>query len=288
MRRVAAVMAMAVCAGALFSVVVVAAQEAQAQPQEPTADEVVERHLSALGGRAALEKLTSRVSKGTVKVSAQGLTYSGVVETYNKVPNLARLYIRLDLSSEGGSEVVFDQRCDGKTAFEINSTKGERDITGSRLQGLLNATFPTPLLNYRQEGAKIQVLGRELVNDRPAIVLLYSPKTQAASTASGSTPASAPTSKLYIDAKTYMLVRTVSRFESPDTGQEIEQTNSMSDFRAVDGVKVPFLVTIANPVQTLTFTFTSVQQNTPIDDAMFSKPAKQASLPALLQGRGAF
>ena len=31
-----------------------------------TADEVVEKHLTALGGRAALEKLTSRTITGTI------------------------------------------------------------------------------------------------------------------------------------------------------------------------------------------------------------------------------
>jgi hypothetical protein len=45
-----------------------------------TADEIVEKHLAALGGRAALGKLTSRRATGTVTLSTQAGDIPGTVE----------------------------------------------------------------------------------------------------------------------------------------------------------------------------------------------------------------
>ncbi|MBM3496816.1 MAG: hypothetical protein FJX72_21220, partial [Armatimonadetes bacterium] len=55
-----------------------------------TADEVVEKHLAAMGGRAALAKLTTQVAKGTVSVSTPAGNIGGTVESYRKVPNKSR------------------------------------------------------------------------------------------------------------------------------------------------------------------------------------------------------
>ncbi len=131
-------------------VVVLWAGAAQAQ----TADEAVEKALAAMGGRAALTKLNTRVITGTITVSTQGVDIPGTVEMSYKAPNLARSFMKLDLSTFGGAEMVIDRRCDGKTAFEINSQTGVKEITGNQLENMLNASFPSPFLNYKQAGAQ--------------------------------------------------------------------------------------------------------------------------------------
>ena len=82
----------------------------------------------------------------------------------------------LDLSALGGSEMVVDQRCDGKTAFASNSMQGDREITGSQLQAMLNASFPSPLLIYKDAGATVFVAGgthgNEIAGIMAAIVLV--------------------------------------------------------------------------------------------------------------------
>lgn len=47
-----------------------------------TADEIVEKHLAAMGGRAALGKLTTRKGVGTVTVATAGGNFSGSVEGF--------------------------------------------------------------------------------------------------------------------------------------------------------------------------------------------------------------
>jgi hypothetical protein len=224
-----------------------------------TADEVVEKHLAAMGGRAALAKLTSQVASGTLAIQAQGADLGGTIEIAKKAPNKSRTLMRIDLSSVGGSEMVVDQRCDGKTAFASNSLQGDREITGAQLQSMLNASFPSSLLNYKEAGAKVELLGRETAGAKPVLALQY-------------TPASGPALKLYLDAETYLATRSVVKLSVPEAGGEVEQSTDVTDYRVVDGVQTPFLVTVSGAGQVLTITLAKVEYNVALDDAVFSRP----------------
>ncbi len=240
---------------ALFVVASLWAGTAAAQ----TADDVVEKYLAATGGRAALAKLESRTATGSVVVSTQGMDLTGSIEIYAKAPNKTRSFVRLDLSQAGGTDMTVDNRCDGKTAFTSNSMQGDREITGNQLQNMQNASFPTPLLKYKDAGAKIELAGKDKVGARDAIVLLYTPKT-------GSSM------KQYFDAETYLLLRTVTKTNMPEMGGDIEQMSDLSDYREVDGIKMPFSVQSTTPAQIVTIRLEKVEHNKPIDDAMFAKP----------------
>jgi outer membrane lipoprotein-sorting protein len=226
-----------------------------------TADEAVEKALAAMGGRAALTKLNTRVITGTITVSTQGVDIPGTVEISYKAPNLARTFMKLDLSAFGGREMIIDRRCDGKTAFEINSQTGAKEITGNQLENLLNASFPSPFLNYRQAGAKVDVARKERLGDKDVIVLVYTPKIGSVS-------------NLYFDAQTWQLVRSVGKVNVPEAGGEIEQTTDPSDYREVDGVKIPFTLVMSSPVQSLTIRIRKVEHNKPLDDAIFGRVTK--------------
>ena len=71
------------------------AQTAAAQ----SADEVIERHLAAIGGRTALEKLTSRVGTGKITLATPAGDISGPIEVTNARPNKERTLLSLDLSA---------------------------------------------------------------------------------------------------------------------------------------------------------------------------------------------
>jgi hypothetical protein len=226
-----------------------------------TADEVVEKHLAAVGGRAVLSKATTQVAKGTVVLSTQGIDLPGIVEIYRKAPNKARSVVRIDLSAAGGTEMIVDQRCDGSSAFVSNSTTGDREITGAQLQGMLNASFPSPLLHYKEAGAAVTMIGNAKVGDRPVFVLQFTPKA-------------GPSSKNYFDAETYLLLRNVTTLVVPEAGGPMEQTSEFSNYKDTGGLKLPFGVTQINTAQTMTVTLTSIEINAPVDDTMFARPVK--------------
>jgi outer membrane lipoprotein-sorting protein len=230
------------------------------QAHAQTADEVVEKYLAAIGGRAALAKLQTRIATGGIAVSVQDAQLAGPIEIYNKAPNKARTFFKLDLSQMGAAEMVVDQRCDGKTAFETNSLQGDREISGNQLQNMLNATFPTPLLSYKEAGTKIEFTGKDRVGTRDVYVLRTTPKA-------------GPSLRQFFDAETGMQLRMITTVEGPGLGGEIEQTTDFSDYRAVDGIKVAFALVIVNAAQTVTITLNKVEHNQPIEDAMFARPA---------------
>ncbi len=225
-----------------------------------TADDVIEKHLAAIGGREALGKLTSRTMTGTIALSTPAGEVTGSIQVFNKAPNKARSVIKVDLSQFGVGELTVDQRFDGTVGYVLDSMNGNRDVAGSQLDNMRNNAFPTPLLTYKTSGAKAELLGKEKVGDREAFVVQLTPKTGSPS-------------KQFFDAETYMLLKTLTTVNIPQVGQDVEQVGEFADYRAVDGVKVPHTVKSMNPIQSFTITVTSVEHNKPIDDASFVKPA---------------
>ena len=230
------------------------AQAASAQ----TANEIIEKHLAALGGRAALGKLTSRTMTGTITLSTPVGELSGPIEITSQKPNKSRTLIKMDLSSVGAGQMVFDQRFDGSTGYVLDSLQGNRDITGNQLENMKNSSFPSPLMDYKELGAVVELVGKEKVGDRDAFVLLYK-------------PTSGSDSRQYIDAETFLPIKVVLKVDVPPVG-EFEQTIEFSDHRDVDGVKVPFKVKSTSSVQNSTIVITKVEQNTKVDPTLFTKP----------------
>jgi len=226
-----------------------------------TADDVIEKYLAAIGGRAALEKITSRSTTGTITVSLPPGPVSGTIEILNQQPNKVRSVMKLDLTSLGAGQLIREQRFDGTTGYVLDSMQGNREITGNQLDNLKNAVFPTPLLTYKERGATAELAGKEKVNGRDAYVVVVKPKT-------------GPLVRHFFDAETYLPARIVVKLDVPEAGGELEQTSDLSDYRVVDGIKIPFAVRVSSAVQSFTIDVTKVEHNVKIDAASFSKPDK--------------
>jgi photosynthetic reaction center cytochrome c subunit len=77
--------------------------------------------------------------------------------------------------------------------------------------------------------------------------------------------------KMYFDKETGLLARVVLYLETP-LGRNPVEVN-YTDYREANGIKVPFKWTIARPLGRFSIQIDSVQQNVPIDDSKFVKPA---------------
>ena len=171
-------------------------------------DEIVERHLAAVGGRASLEKLTSRVMTGTITLSTPAGDLSGPIEVSSAVPNKERTLISLDLTALGAGKITVDQRFDGQSGYVIDPVQGNRDITGLELENIRNkaAGFRNPFLESRQTGTSVTLEGKEKVGDRDAYVLIAKPR-------SGSTV------RVYMDTASFLVLKSVSTAEAAQVGQ---------------------------------------------------------------------
>jgi hypothetical protein len=231
---------------------------AQATPAQ-TADEVIDRCLAAMGGRAAFSKLVSRSTTGTITLSTPAGDITGSIETLNAAPNKSRSTIKADLSAFGAGQMTREQRFDGKSGYVMDTLQGNRAITGNQLDNLRNGSFPHPFLNYKERGTTAQLIGREKVGEREAFVVNFD-------------PTSGSIMRVYIDAETYLPAKMVVKAEVPELGQEVEQTTEYLDYREVDGIKLPFRLRASSAIQNFTITVTKVEHNIPIDETLFSKP----------------
>jgi hypothetical protein len=223
-----------------------------------TADEVIEKSIAAMGGRAAMEKIKTRVMTGDITLTTPAGDIPGSVEITNAVPNKVRTVIKADLTALGAGPLVIDQRFDGTTGYVLDTLQGNRDITGSQLEAMKSNSFPHSFLTYKTSGVAVKVTGKEKVGDHDAYLLIFE-------------PAAGSPIRQYVDAESYLPVKTIIKANIPQVG-DIEQTALASDFREVDGVKVPHKIEVTSAASSFTMTFSKITNNVPVDEKLFAKP----------------
>jgi zinc protease len=224
-----------------------------------TADEIIEKSIAAMGGRAAFDKIKTRVMSGTITLNTPGGDLPGTIEIQNARPNKTRTLIKADLTQFGAGMLEIDQRFDGQNGYQLNTLQGNREITGNQLDNMRNAAFPHPFLSYKESGFTAKLQGKEKIGTGEAYVLVMAPKT-------GSTI------RQYVDAETLLPVRFVVTVNVPELNADIEQTTEFSAYRDVDGVKLPFKLASSSSAQNFTVDVTTVEHNVAVDDKVFVKP----------------
>lgn len=226
--------------------------------QALTADQIVEKHLAAIGGREALGKITSRRATGTISVDTPMGALGGPIEMLAKAPNKARMDLRIDTTAVGGpGEMIMAEIFDGTNGWSVNSMQGDTDMSGDQLAAARNDFFPSQLLKYKELGLTPTVEATQQVNGKPALVVVFTPKT-------------GPAERMFFDSESFLIVRTSSTVNHPQMGS-MEQVTDLSDYRTQDGIKVPFVIAQAAGGQNVKFTLTKVEHNVAIDDARFKK-----------------
>ena len=226
-----------------------AAAPAPAAVPALTTDQVLENYIKAIGGREAWKKLTTRISTGTIDVPAMNL--SGLVTVREKAPNRSIFTVNFN-------GAVFQQGFDGTIGWSNDPQNGLREQAGDELaETKRDSDFYHPL-DLKQIYSKMTVTGTDKIDDRDAYVV------EASSGDLG-------TDKIYFDAQNGLVLRIVGQhhtMEGPATF-----TEDFSDFREVDGIKLPYTVHQESPSSTFTIKFTEIRHNEAIEDAAFAKPA---------------
>ena len=117
----------------------------------PTLDEILDKQVKALGGKEAIEKISSRVAKGAMELEGMGL--SGPLELYAKAPNKGALMI--DLQGIGKITNVFD----GEKGYALDPTNGLRELSGAELATAKRNADLYESLNLKKHFAKLEVKG---------------------------------------------------------------------------------------------------------------------------------
>lgn len=222
-------------------------------PGAPSADQVLDKYIQALGGAQRLAGLTSFVAKG--QYLGYGEAETRPVEIFARTP--AQRAEVLDTGS-GNSLVVYDGRAGWSAVPEAITPLPLRALTGAELEGArLDALLAFPgqvkqaLTGWR--GAIPAAMG-----DLDVQVIQ--------GTMAGGFPV-----KLYFDDESGLLVRQIRYTETP-VGRNTWQIN-YSDYREVAGVKMPFKWTLMWQSGKAEVELTDVQPNVPVDATRFARPA---------------
>jgi photosynthetic reaction center cytochrome c subunit len=212
----------------------------------PSADQLIDKYLKAVGGALALENVTSRIMKGTITFGDRNIP----IEIYSKDPDKRVSFAH---TPDGDSITAFDghEGWLGIPGHQVREMHGP-DIDAAAMDADLH--FPAHL---KDMFSKVEVRGLEKVDDRDAYLVVGQRE--------GKTPL-----RLYFDEQSGFLVRLV-RFGETPLGRLPTQID-YADYREAGGVKIPFRWTLARPGGRFTIQVTDVKQNVPVDDAKFAKP----------------
>jgi photosynthetic reaction center cytochrome c subunit len=227
-------------------------------PEDPVAaEQIVDKFIEAVGGAQQLAKLSSFTAKGTY--SGFDTEFQKVpVEIFAKAPNQRTMTVHVS----GGDNTTTYNGSEGWIAA-TNKPVPVMMLTGGDLDGAkLDAELSFPAL-LKQDLNNWHVGFPPVTIDDRALQVVEG-------TTSGGTHV-----KLYFDKASGLLARQVRYIDTPVglTPLHVEY----SDYRAVDGVKIPFHWTVTWVDGQSTTDLSDVQPNAPVAAAKFEIPAPAAA-----------
>ena len=215
----------------------------------PPAEQIIEKYVDALGGAAALAKISTRQVKGTINVSGRNLP----IEILTKVGAKQLTVIHLP---NGDSLTAYD----GTSGWTTAPNRPVRDIPSVEVASAQPEVDLRLPLDMKQLFSEIKPLAPETIGNRQTYVV--------AGMNSGELAA-----KFYFDKDTGYLLRILRYTKSP-LGRNPTQID-YADYRSQDGLKIPFQLTIARPNSRLIVQIEDAKFNVPVDDAKFTRPASE-------------
>ena len=218
--------------------------------KSPAPDQLFAAFAHALGGREALERITTRVEKGNLVFGPTRVP----IEIYAKAPN-KRVSISHNVKSE--SITAFD----GTSGWFSNTGMPIRDMYRTDAQSaMVDAIFDLPL-DAPRIFSDMHAGEPEKLGDRTMFVVWGRGQ-------------GVPLTKFLFDEQTGLLMR-MERYNDVGLGLMPVRVD-YSDYRDADGIKVPFRWTLSRPAGRFSIQIDTVMQNVAIEDSKFARPATTA------------
>lgn len=222
---------------------------AQTAASGPTADEIVGKHIDAIGGADAWNKINSIRQEGNLQV--QGADVDVTLTVVNGKGS--RQDITVTAMGMSGYQIVTPT--EGWNYMPFNGQMAPEAMTADDIaQNQDNLDAHGALVDYKAKGHSVEYLGKEDVEGTATYKLRLTLKGGKVQT-------------LYIDPETYYVIR--STIKQTVNGQEIEQTTDLSNYEKLpEGIVVPKTITL--PFGDLIIT--KVEINGSVDENIFKKP----------------
>jgi hypothetical protein len=215
----------------------------------PTADEILQKYETAVGGRDVWSHFSTRFTKGIYQT--EDASFFAAIEKTDEAPNKSFSKITFP------NGLTVREVCDGKSAWVEDPRGGVHDYVSAALEShLRSAKFDTGASALLGMSSGKTVTTAQ-VGTHVTYVLEFSPQKDISS-------------KVYFDTESGFPVRaddTVHRAEGDYTVQTY-----LDDYRQVDGAYYPFRIRHVEKGNVFTVRVTQIKDNPPIDDSIFQKP----------------
>jgi hypothetical protein len=220
---------------------------AQVSAAALTADDVVNKHLDALGGKDAISKVKTMTVEGTMQVMGNDAPTTTI--TVNGVGTKQE-------SDFNGTKIISCYT--NKGGWAVNPMAGASEPTpmpeDQYNSGKAGIYIGGPLYNYADKGSTIELASK----DDKTYTIKLTTKEKVKLT-------------FVIDAKTYLVNSMTS--EGQMQGQPVTITASYSDYRKTEtGFMVPYGIGLDLGQFQLSITVNKVELNKTIDPAIFAMP----------------
>jgi predicted Zn-dependent peptidase len=206
--------------------------------QGMTAEKVIDKYITAIGGKTNLEKIKSLKMLAEIEFQGQKIDVTILKKSPNQMANIQKLP-----AAFGGMEMktIFD----GKRGVN-NGMQGKQEITGDDLTEMDYSARMFIETEYAQLGIKTELGEVKNIEEKPAVEVIYT----------------APNGRKLIrsyDVSSGLLVKSV---QGPQVGFP-------RDYKEVQGVKFPFTLMVSSQMGELPLKFTNIEINPKIEDTVF-------------------
>jgi hypothetical protein len=218
-----------------------------------TADEIIGKHLNAIGGKDLITQIASVYMEGTMDAMGN----QGTI----KITQVNGKGFKQDIDVMGTQVVFCYTDSTGWQIYPMNGNYSAETMTDNQYQTSRDQIFiGGPFASdYLARGYKVELLGQEAVGNVNAYKVQVISPTNAEAV-------------YYFDPETYYLIKMVQKGEM--MGETMDVVASYSDYRkAENGYAMPYAIETNYGGQVfLTVKLAKVEFNQPVDLAVFAKP----------------
>lgn len=218
-----------------------------------TAEEIIEKHIEALGGSENIQAVKSLKVIGSAKVMGIEIPYT----TYNLAPD--KTYF--EMSVQG---LAIKQAYDGTTAWSINPMSGSSSpevVEGDEAKGIKDRGIMFGrLTTYKNDGAKIEMIGKDKVDNIDAYKILYT---------------GADGNKVYyfIRIDNPLVIKVQKKVNV--NGSEMDSETTFADYRKIGNVTMAYSMNTKvknSPMGSQNIIIDKIEINPTFDETIFSMP----------------
>jgi outer membrane lipoprotein-sorting protein len=219
-----------------------------------TVDEVIAKHIEAQGGMEKIKAVKS------IKMTGKMMMGGGMEAPFTQMSKRPKM-TRVEFVFQGMTGI---QAYDGKTGWMVMPFMGKKDPEAmpEEQSKMMDdqADMDGPLVDWKEKGNKVELLGKEQVEGADAFKLKVTKKDSTVTT-------------FYIDAESYLQIKQEAKRKM--RGTEVEGETVLGDYKEVNGLMMPFSMESGakGSPQKQKIVVDKIEINADLPDSLFLLPA---------------